>query len=137
LGLSIKQLIPNKIKVVENSKLKNHFMLTGGKKFEISDSKSLIPSVAVKWSAVSALAIDLNLLLAIEDKYVFGLAYRNTDAVAIIARMNFLKNFSLGYSFDFTTSKIKIGSSNTHEIILGIHTCKPDKRNSTECPVFQ
>lgn len=137
LGFTIKQLLMNKIKIIPGSKLKHHYIFTGGKKFDISDNKSLIPSVSVKWAAVSAPAFDVNLLLDIDDRFVFGASYRNTDAFCLIARINFLRNFSLGYSFDFTTSRIKIASANTHEIILGIHTCKPDKRNSIECPVFQ
>jgi type IX secretion system PorP/SprF family membrane protein len=137
-GLTMKQMFKNSIKVMPDSKLRQHYILTGGKKIEVGkNNKALIPSVALKWAAVSAPAIDLNLLFAIDDRYVIGASYRNTDAVALIARINFLRNFSLGYSFDFTTSKLKNASSNTHEIILGIHTCKPDKRNSIECPVFQ
>jgi hypothetical protein len=51
----------------------------------------------------------------------------------------FLKYFQLGYSYDVTTSKLRVASSNTHEIILGITPCGREdlKRKMINCPAFE
>lgn len=135
-GATSRQLLRNKIKkITDDSRLRNHLTFTGGKKFPLGDNSNIIPSFALKWAFVSAPAVDLNVLFDFGNRFTLGASWRNTDALVGMARVN-LGKFSFGYSFDFTTSKIRLASSNTHEIILGINTCKPDKRNSDECPTF-
>ena len=81
-------------------------------------------------------SIDLNLMFDFENRAQLGLSYRNTDALAMMFKVNFLKHFTLGYSFDLTTSKMKLGSSNTHEILLGIYACNLRGGDNYSCPVF-
>jgi hypothetical protein len=66
----------------------------------------------------------------------FGATWRNTDALALMFKINFLRYFSFGYTFDFTTSRIRLTSSNTHEIILGISACPQKSNDPSICPVF-
>ena len=48
---------------------------------------------------------------------------QNQDAVAFMIKLPFLKFFTLGYSYDITTSRLRVGGANTHELILGIYPC--------------
>jgi hypothetical protein len=67
------------------------------------------------------------------------MSYRNQDAVAFMVKLPFLKYFTLGYSYDVTTSQLRVGGANTHEIILGIYPClplDPDKA-IVRCPIFE
>lgn len=135
-GFTIRQVLRNKIKkITDDSRLRHHYTITAGKRFKVDHNIDIIPSFNFKWASVSAIDLDLNVMFDFSNRFSLAAAWRNTDALAILGRVN-IKNFSVGYSFDFTTSKIKVGSSNTHEIILGVNTCKKDKRNSDECPVF-
>ncbi len=136
-GITSRQLLRNNIrKITIDSRLRNHIIITAGKKLKLKTTNtSIIPSFAFKWTFVSAPGLDLNVLADFNNRYLVGLSWRNTDALVGMFRIN-IKQFSFGYSFDFTTSRIKYGSSNTHEIILGINACRPDKRNSDECPTF-
>jgi hypothetical protein len=72
-------------------------------------------------------------------KHGFGIGYRNVDAVAFMLKVPFLSYFSFGYSYDVTTSKLRVASSNTHEFILAIYPCKAEDPNKTivRCPVFE
>ncbi len=134
-GATIRQAFRNKIKkITADSRLRYHYNITAGKRFKL-DRMDIIPSFNFKWASISAPDLDLNCLFDFTNRYQLGVSWRNTDALAVLGKIT-IKNWSLGYSFDWTTSKIKNGSSNTHEIILGINTCKPDKRNSDECPAF-
>jgi type IX secretion system PorP/SprF family membrane protein len=136
-GLTLWHALKNKIKNMgTDSRLGHHYVLTAGKRFKATDEISIIPSVALKYAAFSSPAIDINLMMDFENIFQVGLSYRNTDAIAGMFKLNFLKHFSLGYAFDFTTSRIRTASSNTHEIILGISACPHKDRGVNDCPVW-
>ena len=136
-GLTLWHALKNKIdNMGTDSRLAHHYVLTGGKRFKGSDDISWIPSVALKYAAFSSPALDLNITMDYKNIFQAGLTYRNTDAVAGIFKLNFMKYFSLGYAFDFTTSRIRIASSNTHEIVLGISACPHKDRGINSCPVW-
>ena len=50
-----------------------------------------------------------------------------------------MKFFTLGYSYDITTSSLRVASSNTHELILAIYPCAPNDPSKAivRCPVFE
>jgi hypothetical protein len=54
-------------------------------------------------------------------------------------KVPFLKYFTLGYSYDVTTSKLRVGGANTHEIILGIYPCSAmdPAKAIVRCPIFE
>ncbi|MFZ5554725.1 MAG: type IX secretion system membrane protein PorP/SprF [Bacteroidota bacterium] len=136
-GIAMWQLLRNKLpNLGPDSKLTHHFVLTGGKVFAGAGDWSYVPAAALKWGPMSKPAIDLNMLFDYRNSLIFGVSYRNTDAIAASFKVNFLKYFSLGYSFDFTTSKIRHASSNTHEIILGISACPHKGSEIGDCPVW-
>lgn len=139
-GLSIAQVLNNTWSGLGNdAKLVPHYLLTGGKKFEMgsNDEFTFIPSTLIKFSPMTPPAFDLNFLLEYKGKVAAGLSYRNIDAVAGLVRFDLLKYFFLGYSFDLTTSKIRIHSSNTHEITLGFKACPGEGApDNTTCPAY-
>lgn len=138
LGLSMRHMLMNDIKNLGTSetKLTHHYILVGGKKFKAEKGVSYIPSASVKFAPLSNPAIDLSLLVDYKNQIQFGATWRNTDAIAGMFKFRFLKYFSLGYSFDFTTSKIRVASSNTHEVILGIYACPTSAKSSYDCPAY-
>lgn len=131
------QLLKNKIKLFPDTRFTHHYIFMAGKKW-VSRSSDLAftPSLAFKFSPWATPAIDVNVLFDYSAGIQFGATWRNTDAIALMVKLNFLKYFSLGYAFDFTTSKIRFGSSNTHEIILGISACPRKSNDPSICPVF-
>ncbi|MBX7095178.1 MAG: type IX secretion system membrane protein PorP/SprF [Flavobacteriales bacterium] len=136
-GFTLWQALRNKIKNVgTDSRLTHHFVLTGGKRFKSEGGWSYTPSAALKFAPMSNPALDLTMMADYDNKIQLGMSYRNTDAIVGLFKVNFLKYFSLGYSFDFTTSKIRYSSSNTHEIILGISACPHRGKGITDCPAW-
>lgn len=135
-GLSIREVVPRKWKIIGTNQTKNtyHYALTAGKRLLVNDYISFIPSAHLKFAPNSAPALDINGLWGITKNIEVGASWRNVDALAGIVKINFLKYFSLGYSFDFTTSKIRHGSSNTHEIVISIYGCPQEDDYS--CPAF-
>jgi type IX secretion system PorP/SprF family membrane protein len=137
-GLAVRQILKNKVKDIgTDTRLTYHYNLIVGRKITNNDGVSYIPSASFKFAPYATPALDLNILVDFQNKFALGASYRNTDAIAVMGRLNFLKYFTLGYAFDFTTSKIRTASSNTHEVMLGIYACPSSEKDIYSCPAFQ
>ena len=137
-GLSIRNLLRNKIKNYgqDVNRFKHHYELMGGYKIEASEKISYVPSIMLKIVPLSMPSLDLNFMVNFRETLSFGLSYRNVDALAAMIKINAFKYLTFGYSFDLTTSQIRLGSSNTHEVVVGIYTCPRGRGGSYACPVF-
>lgn len=139
-GLSIQQFLGNRVKDIGlDTRLSRNYIASVGHRYKISRNYSVVPSGLFKLSPGSPMALDINVMMEYQRKLGLGVSYRNQDAVAFMLKVPFLKYFSLGYSYDVTTSKLRAGGANTHEIILGIYPCTrldPDKA-IVRCPIFE
>lgn len=131
-GVAVKQLLGNPISdlgttsVPEtdgSSRLRRHVSVMASKQMGDEDSFTFTPAVLLKLVGGSTPAIDLNMFVRYKRIIGIGASYRNGDAIAGMLRFHFLKYFTLGYAYDFTTSRIRVSSSNSHEITLGISVC--------------
>jgi type IX secretion system PorP/SprF family membrane protein len=139
-GISIAHALGNRIKDLgTDSRLTRHFMISGGKRVRFNRTIGLVPSVLVKYSPGSPMALDVNMMLEYRRRVGLGVSYRNQDAVAFMMKIPFLKYFTLGYSYDVNTSRLRVDNSNTHEVILAIYPCGANDpaKEIVRCPVFQ
>lgn len=138
VGLSIQNLIQMKWRNVGfDSRNKLHILLNGGYQFELNESLNLEPLLMVKIPPKGPLAFDLNLMLDYQNKFGFGVGYRNTDALLFFANFKIKEQLSIHYSFDFTLSKIQKGAQNTHEVSLIFTGCKVRSKKVNACPLFE
>ncbi len=142
-GLSIKNVVGNSLKKVYgiNSRLVRHYYLNGGYRWLSQDkSFSIIPSVMVKFAPYGAPGVDVSLMYDYLNKFDLGITYRYIDGVAAMFKIKTGKFLYISYSYDYTTSKIKIASNNTHEVMLHFKLCKSkegiDKPREI-CPAYQ
>ncbi len=138
-GLSMHQALGNNIKGIGvDSKLARQFMLSAGYKYRIAKKTALVPCMLAKFSKGVPMALDINAMVEWNKQFAVGVGYRNSDAVTFLMKVSFAKYFQLGYSYDVTTSKLRVASSNTHEIILGITPCGRERagRRAIACPAF-
>lgn len=138
-GLAVRQIVRNKWKKVIGVDARNrfHYSLVAGKRIRINDQFNLVGSGMLKYAGFSAPSLELNLMAEITPAIELGVLWRNQDALAALAKLKFARYFTLSYAFDFTTSKLRNASSNTHEVILGISACSHNKGNTFICPVFE
>jgi len=140
-GVTIRQLLMNKIKNLGlDSQLAHHVSITGGKRFKSKTYPDItyIPSALLKYAYSSVPSLDLNMLVDYKNVIALGASYRTTDAVVAMARFNIKGVFSVGYSFDYVTSKIRHAGLNSHEISLSIRTCpSTDNKGEMFCPAYQ
>ena len=138
-GLSIHQLLGNKIDDVgADSRFVRHIMLSGGYRYKIGRKTAFVPSGLVKVAGGSPLAFDINGMVEWNKVFSLGIGYRNGDAFTALMKVAFLEYFQLGYSYDITTSDLRVASSNTHEIILAITPCRKASagKRMISCPAF-
>jgi len=91
-----------------------------GKRKELS----FMPSINMKLGGGgSPVGLDVGFLIDYNDVFRAGVVYRKNDAACAIVQFR-VKALSVGYGFDYVTSKIRYGASNTHEIMIGYRICK-------------
>lgn len=136
-GYSIKQLFRNKWKVTGSKESRNrwHHYIVGGKRFK-AGKINIIPSVMLKYAAFSTPSLDINLVAELNRSFDIGIGWRNQDQIGALMKLKFAKYFTLGYSYDYTISSLRFGSSNTHELVLMLNACGHQKVQEYQCPIF-
>jgi type IX secretion system PorP/SprF family membrane protein len=126
IGLSVNQLIGTQLKNLNNfdplnitdNRLVRHYQLTASYKAEVNNNIDIEPYTLVRTTFINPIQFEIGSRGVFSDKYFAGLGYRYQDAFTALVGMN-INQFSFGYSYDFTTSKLRNYSSGTHEVILG------------------
>lgn len=124
-GASMQQVIPQKLSFTTNAsynlgKEVPHFFITAGYKLFLDDEINMVPSIMIKKVSPTPLSIDMNLKMAIKDRFWIGGSYRRDDSFSAMAGVNISKLFNLTYAYDFTTSDLNKVSNGSHEIVLGL-----------------
>lgn len=129
-GLAAQQIVPQKIGfnnekngndsiTVTNGKLIPHLFLQAGYKFLLNEDVSFLPSLTVKYINPMPLSFDINAKLQYRDLIWAGASIRPGEGYAAMAGVNLNSSFNIGYSYDFTTSRLNTVSKGTHEILIG------------------
>ncbi|HBZ66653.1 MAG TPA: hypothetical protein DEO70_07430 [Bacteroidales bacterium] len=121
MGFAASQLIQSTGSLGDepNYQNKRHLYLQGGYEYVIPDYPlyEVEPSVLIKTDMVSY-QVDLTGRVTYNQKFWGAVSYRITDAIAILLGIK-IKQLSVGYSYDITTSKLgSAGSSGSHEIVV-------------------
>ena len=98
--------------------LKGSLFLTGGYNYILPDTKYVLKPSGLLKTNFNTMQLDLSTRLEYDNKYWGGLSYRFQDALILIAGLNITGGLSIGYSYDFPTSKILTASSGSHEVVM-------------------
>lgn len=108
--------IPNTVR----SRFVRNYYLSAGGHIDLNRTGKIFtlqPSLLFQMIESLPFQLDLNTVAMYDEKYIFGFSYRYKDAVALI--LGFKKEaVRVGYSYDYTLSKINNYSSGSHEINL-------------------
>lgn len=102
------------------SKLERHYFLNGAYKFDINEDFQIEPSFMFKYVRPVPPKFDVGVRAIYKETVWLGAAFRTRDAWSALLGFMYKKNLMIGYSYDFTTTRIKNYSSGTHEIVLGV-----------------
>ena len=125
VGFSAQQIIPQKIEFSENSvktvdgKMVPHLFLTAGYRFLAGEDFNITPSILAKYISPVPVQLDINAKVQYMDLAWIGASYRTSEGFAGMIGINFSNTINLGYSYDYTTSRLNTISRGTHEIVVG------------------
>lgn len=137
VGLSVQQLLPQNFSFTSStnrdtlSSTVSHYFATGGYRFWLSEDITIIPSVMFTYVKPLPTVVSFNAKIAFRDKFWVGGAYRKNDSSAAMLGFNLSSLLNVGYSYDFTASKLNSVSKGAHEIVLGITL---NNRYKITCP---
>ena len=139
-GVSVFNLLAqNILNAIDNTALikqQRTYYLTAGTMIPLSEEIDVKPSFMIKEDFAGPTNLDLTAYLVLKKQVWIGASYRTgvsvlnsnnlqsgldaADAVAAIAQFYVNDNFRIGYSFDFTTSKLASYQGGSHELSLTI-----------------
>ena len=92
-------------------------LFSAGYLFSVSEEIKIKPSVVLKYIKTSPVEVDLNTNVYFKA-FGLGISYRTNDAMVFMATYNLGPQFSAGYSYDLTISKLGTFVRGSHEIML-------------------
>ncbi|MBT8303286.1 MAG: type IX secretion system membrane protein PorP/SprF [Bacteroidia bacterium] len=96
----------------------NHYFITGGYVFTLSDNAKLKPSFLVKSSFDAPTSFDVNLNALFFEKFEIGASYRLDDSFSGLVNFAITPSLRIGYAYDNITSEIKAYAPASHEFML-------------------
>jgi type IX secretion system PorP/SprF family membrane protein len=104
------------------SKLVRHIYATAGYTARLSENVFLQPSAFFKIARAQYM-LDLNLSLRVEP-VVLGASYRLRDAVCALLGLQASEALFVGYSYDYTLSRLGAVTTGSHELVI-VYTFAP------------
>jgi type IX secretion system PorP/SprF family membrane protein len=125
LALSIPNMLNSKhLDVTRNGQLYQfgsdvqHYFLTGGYVFNLSDNTKFKPSFLMKSAVNVPTSIDASANFMLYDKFEVGGSYRINDSFGAMVNFAINPNLRIGYAYDYIISDLNVTTSASHEIML-------------------
>jgi type IX secretion system PorP/SprF family membrane protein len=95
-----------------------HYFLTGGYVFDLSENTKFKPSFMLKsaFEAPSSLDVSANMLFF--EKFEIGATYRLDDSFGGMVNFAISPSVRIGYAYDHITSDMKVATPASHEFML-------------------
>lgn len=96
----------------------NHYFITGGYVFQLSENFLLKPSAMLKSAFNAPVSYDLNLNVLFYNRFELGASYRLDDSFSGLVGFQINPNIRVGYAYDHVISDLKALGPSSHEVIL-------------------
>jgi type IX secretion system PorP/SprF family membrane protein len=122
-GISAAQLLNNKLEIFEEktglNRLKSHFYVTGGYRFEMDRDWILEPSAIIKATAPAQFRFEVNTKVEYLEMVWLAAGYRFHEAITVMAGYNYDDKFYFGYAYDIGITELRHYNMGSHEIMIG------------------
>ncbi|WP_447636269.1 PorP/SprF family type IX secretion system membrane protein [Flavobacterium microcysteis] len=95
-----------------------HYFLTGGYVFDLSENTKFKPSFMVKSAFDAPTSIDASANMMFFDRFEIGATYRLDDSFGGMVNFAVTPNIRIGYAYDRIISDLKVSTQSSHEIML-------------------
>lgn len=109
---------------------KPHYIMQGGYLTNLSPDIKFKPNVLVKYVAGSPVQVDVNANFLFKETLWLGGSVRSMDSFDVLAEIQVTPMLQLGYSYDFTTSKLSKVEKGSHEIVLNFRVGSKGSRTT-------
>ena len=125
IGYSVAQLLENELAFgamasEDPNKLEMHHFIITGTHIPLDAKYTLTPNLLVKYMLPAPVSFDLNAKMTYQDKLWGGLSYRYNSAFVVMFGAKLNNMFRVGYSFDYSLTRLRQFTSGSHEIFLGL-----------------
>jgi len=110
---------------------KPHYLLQGGYLTDLGEDIKFKPNVLLKYVNGSSVQIDLNANFLFKETLWIGASLRSMYSVDLLAEIQLTPNVQLGYSYDFTTTRLAAVERGSHEIVLNFRIATRGNSSST------
>lgn len=110
---------------------KPHYLLHGGYLTDLGADIKFKPNMLIKYVNGSPVQMDLNANFLFKETLWIGASLRSMASVDLLAEIQLSPNLQLGYSYDFTTTRLAAVERGSHEIVLNFRI---STRNSSSTP---
>ena len=135
IGLSLPKIIQNEFGNNYNNYSTwaemRHFFLIAGYVFNLSEGLKFKPTFLTKATWGAPVEFDLTGNFLLKDKIWLGAMLRTGDSFGFIAQWIFDRQLRIGYSIDFTTTKLQHYHNGTHEVMVSYEFPSLRRRWST------
>jgi type IX secretion system PorP/SprF family membrane protein len=109
---------------------KPHYILKGGYITDLGPDIKFKPNILIKYVSGSPVQIDVNANFLLKETLWLGGSVRSMDSFDILAELQLTPNIQLGYSYDFTTSKLSRVEKGSHEIVLNFRIASKNSNSN-------
>jgi type IX secretion system PorP/SprF family membrane protein len=95
-----------------------HYFLTGGYVFDLTDNVKFKPFAMVKSSFNAPTSLDVSTNFLFNEKFEIGATYRLEDSFGAMVNYAISPNVRIGYAYDHIVSDLKVTTPSSHEVIL-------------------
>ncbi|WP_091468694.1 PorP/SprF family type IX secretion system membrane protein [Flavobacterium urocaniciphilum] len=97
---------------------KQHFFVTGGYVFDLSQNTKFKPSFMAKSAFNSPISVDLSANALFYEKFEAGLTYRLEDSFGAMVNFAITPSLRIGYAYDHIVSDLNVTTPASHEFML-------------------
>jgi type IX secretion system PorP/SprF family membrane protein len=139
IGVAVPHLFASKINynthyIHSSYSLARHYLATVKYDFTLSKNLNLrcIPLVMARYMPEAPLQYDVNLIFDWNDIVGIGAAYKSNYAITPSAYFKVHKSLTVGYAYDYITSKISSYAGTSHELFLSYRFAENKKQGTEE-----
>ncbi|MEE2800994.1 MAG: type IX secretion system membrane protein PorP/SprF [Bacteroidota bacterium] len=95
-----------------------HFFLTAGYVFDLSDTVKFKPHALIKGAFDAPISFDVNTNFLFNNRFELGVGYRYEDSFTGLFGVNLTDTLKVGYAYDRVVSDISVASDSSHEVFV-------------------
>ena len=94
------------------------------------------PSANIRYSEGLPTSFEMTGSVVYDDSYSVGIGYRVKSALIGSVQLTLFNYLKVGYSYDFSVSKINLAARSTNEITIAFSACDLKLTKVQECPAY-